>query len=413
MKYSLFLLIICISSVAWSQTSDIRNEYVLPDGAEHRLTISGEYFFASTALTNNIANDYFLHRFITNETKNTVSNSLQDQNRYFAGFNGAFDYVYHPDSCAVNYIFTLQHHYFTDSRFSDDLFEIYFRGNKGFAGNTATLDNSNFRSLLYYQAGFGVSGSSKSGKTNWYAIGSLLLGHDVLDIQTDETRLYTSPDGEFIDAELNLVFRQSDSTANAPGSVNGTGFGLTAGISTPLGQKTTLHAGVRNAGFIQFFDRSSVVRADTSLRFEGIPVSDLFNFGDSVRSTVINDSALVQQFLSDRRKERFTIYTPGQLDLWIERPTGFHDATIAVGVRQLLAKNATPISWCQFSYPAGKHTLRIQGQYGGYTGFTAGLGYEFNYSGWKLCLSSDYLSAWLNTSSGRSQGAFVSLSKAF
>jgi hypothetical protein len=410
--FSIFMLL-CCSLHSLAQTSGIRNEFHLAADAEHQLTFSGEYYFASTALTNRIAGDYFLHRFITNETKNTVSSSLQSTNRYFAGFNGTFEYLYRPDSCRLNYIFTLQHHYFTDSQFSDDLFELYFRGNKGFSGATATLDASNFRSLLYYQAGFGVSGSSLSGQTNWYAIGSLLLGHDVLDIQTDKTRLYTSPDGEFIDADLDLMFRQSDSTANNPGAVNGTGFGMTAGFATHIGWKTALHVGVRNLGFIHFFDRSSVVRSDTSLRFEGIEVSDLFNFGDSVSSTVINDSAIVQQFLSDRRKEGFTIYTPGQIDLWLERPTGFHQSTVAIGMRQLISANARPISWCQLSYPVGAHTFRLHGQYGGYTEFTAGIGYEYERAGWKMVLSSDYLSAWLNSTKGRSQGAFVSLSKSF
>ena len=412
MKSVLFSILVCFSLLGRAQTSNVRNEFLREQDAMYQLTFSGEYFFASSSLTNKLANDYFLHRFISDETKDVVSGKLNNQNRFAAGFNGAFEFLYRPDSSKVNYIFTLQHHFFTDSRFSNDLFELYFRGNKGYADKTAMLDDSRFRSLLYYQAGIGASGTSKSGKTNWYAIGSLLLGHEILDIQTDKTRLYTSPDGEFIDAELNLIFRQSDSSANNPGAVNGTGFGLTAGFATHIGWKTALHFGVRNLGAIKFFDRSSVVRSDTSLRFEGIEVSDLFNFGDSVNSTVINDSAIVQTFLSDRRKEAFTIYTPGQLDLWLERPTGFKNSTVALGFRQLLSVNARPMGWCQFGYPIGSHIFRFHTQYGGYTGFTAGLGYEFNHYGWKLIISSDYVSAWLN-SHGRSQGAFVSLSKSF
>ncbi|MFM2135628.1 MAG: hypothetical protein RL021_1028 [Bacteroidota bacterium] len=409
---SLFIAINALSRVH-GQHTDIRNEYALPDSARYSVGLSSEYFFASDALTNRLAQDYLLHRFIDDPVKDAVSEQSSDLNRFGLAFNGAIEFLHRPDSSKTHYIFSLQHHLFVDSKFRNDLFDLYFRGNKPFAGDTAYVRNSSFRLLFYYQAGAGAAGSSLNGKIRWYGLGSFLIGHDLLDVKATNGWIYTSPDGEFIDSDMHLTFRQSDSAGTAPTTMNGAGASMTAGISVATGENGRIHFGVRNLGFIHFFERSSFAEVDTNLRFEGIDATDLFDFSDSITG-IIDDSTLVQQYIVNRRKESFNAATPGQIDLWHEQGLLKNNLSLALGTRLYLRNTSIPLVWTEVSVRLSPHhTFRLRAQYGGYTELTAGPGFEYDNGKWNFRIGSDFLSEWLDAEKGTAQGAFLSLQKSF
>ena len=282
-----------------------------------------------------------------------------------------------------------------------------------FGGDTAFVSNSTFRLLFYYQAGAGAAGTSRNGKIEWYGLGSFLIGHDLLDIKATNGWLYTSPDGEFIDADLDLAFRQSDSTGNAPMTMNGAGAGITAGISVGYGNSGRTHLGVRNLGFIHFFERSSYAEVDTTFRFEGIDANALFDFSDSLTG-IVDDSAFVQEFIVNRSKRSFNIPTAGQIDLWHEQTFFKERLSFALGTRLYIRNTSIPMAWMDASVRLSKHhLLRLNTQYGGFTGWTAGAGFEYDTGTFNLRVGSDFLSSWLKAETGTGQGAFVSLQKSF
>ncbi|MFM2208108.1 MAG: hypothetical protein RL213_2083 [Bacteroidota bacterium] len=413
-KKTILLLLLSLSvRSATAQHWDVRNEYRLPDSAGYAIGFGTDYFFASDALTNQLAEYYLIHRFIDDPVKDRVSERSSEINRFALGFNGTLEFLHRPDSSRFHYIFSLQHHLFVDSKFRDDVFELYFRGNKQYAGDTAFVTNSSFRLLFYYQAGAGAAGSSRDGKIEWYGLGSFLIGHDLFDVKATNGWLYTSPDGEYIDSDLDLVFRQSDSTGKAPSTMNGAGAGITAGISVGTGDNGRTHLGVRNLGFIHFFERSSYAEVDTSLRFEGIDITDLFDFRDSVTG-ILDDSAFAQQFIVNRRKEAFNIPTPGQIDLWHEQGFWENRLSLAVGTRLYLRETSIPMVWLDASVRLSpRHTFRLGTQYGGYTGWNAGAGFDYDNGKWKFRLGSDFITGWFEDGRGTSQGAFLSLQKSF
>ena len=96
-----------------------------------------------------------MNGFITNEMKDAVSSKLKSKNQFGAGFRYEFSYRHRPDS-----MFGLENSYYQvgfrdiyhlDSRFNKDVFELYFRGNKNFAGKSADLGNFEFKQLFYQQ----------------------------------------------------------------------------------------------------------------------------------------------------------------------------------------------------------------------------------------------------------------------
>ncbi|MFM7216907.1 MAG: DUF5723 family protein [Bacteroidota bacterium] len=387
--------------------------YHLSNGMNGMVSLNADGYFGSDAITNRLASDYLRHRFITDEHKSDVDAKMSGYNRFGTWFDGSIDVAIRIDSSDLAFISTIQHHLYYDCLFSDDLFSLYFRGNKPFAGERAYVGRSSFQSMLYYQFGAGVSGTAASGKLTWHALGSLYLGHDLLDINSDgDGYLYTAPDGSYIDADVNLRFVRSDSLNTSPLSVNGTGAGISFGGTYDFGKgwKGTLAAA--NIGFITFNGKTADASIDTSFRFEGIEAQQLFDFKDSVR-VFENDSSYIASFFKSRTQAKHTRLVPGHADFSISKELSGGRWILAGGLQWLFSQNATPIFWSTATHPMGSHSLGIWLREGGYSGFNAGLEYGFQSFGWRVSIGSDVLSSWIDTRYGSAMGAFVSLSKSF
>jgi hypothetical protein len=398
---------------ASAQTADARCEFTIEGPYQHTIQLNSGFYSASNALTNRLISDYYYHRFISNQTKDDVSSKISPQNIFGVAFQGNLSYIYKPSTSLSRFIFTVNHRLYDECQFHKDVFDLYFRGNKRFAGQTASLDNSRFRSMLYYQIGFGIGQGTTEDRLTWFAIGSLCIGDEFLDINSSKGSLYTSQEGDYIDANLNISIHKSDSAKTGPFNVNGKGFAINAGMTYLLGENTKLHTLFHDIGFMRFNEQSSSVRIDTTTRFEGIDANSLFSFTDSF-TLVRNDSDYIQQFISDRKKTNYNRWLPGNFDVWIEKNLPGETWNVAIGLRNYIQTFARPLGWMEISRKLNrKNTIRLHTQYGGYAGWNAGLGYQFTSGSWSARISSDFISSWLNPVSGSSMGAFVSLSKSF
>ena len=105
--------------------------------------IDADYSFASTAITNRLGLEYFKKGFISDEMKDDVSANLFRTNRFAAEFNSGITVAQSLDTIfgllKGSSFIRLSTRAHIDSKFEDDLFEIFFRGNKNYAGKTAML----------------------------------------------------------------------------------------------------------------------------------------------------------------------------------------------------------------------------------------------------------------------------------
>ena len=407
------ILTFFLCATAFGQTGEVRQEFLNSNDSRNTIEFYSEFYEASNALTHQLATDYYLRKFIDKSTKDNVSTQLSANNRFGVGFRGNLNYIYQPEKINTRFIFTVQHHLFNECQFNKDIFELYFRGNKSFAGKTANLDHSAFNSILYYQLGFGIGQGTLNDKTNWFVIASLCIGNEFMDIESKKGSMFTAADGTYLDADLGINMHKSDSTHAGLFHPTGKGIAITAGISTLLGENSRLHFDIRNIGFIRFNNQSAHAGIDSTLRFEGINVNSIFSLTDSF-TVVRNDSNYVESFINHRRKESYNRALPGLADLWIEKWLPGNMWNVAIGLRIPVLNLALPLGWMDISKRVkGSSTLRFHTQYGGYAGWNAGLGYQYEKKSWKACISSDFLSSWLNLRKGTSMGAFISLSKSF
>jgi hypothetical protein len=411
----LHFIFLSVSAAAQDTLIDI-----LPHAGWNRQEISvfTEYYFASNSITNGFAKTYFLNRFIDNDVKDLVK--LSDKNRIGGGFNYGIRYTSKSDS-----LFGMRESFFSigfitrnhiDSKFNRDLFNVYFRGNKNYEDRTADLGDFIYRQYAFQRLDFTYGHQFKRGlnKFEWTAGLVLNKGQKFYRIESPKATLYTAPYGDYLDIDASLTMRQSDSAKKSWGAFNGLGLSTDMSFSWKDKNKNILAIKVSDLGFINWNDQTSYIHADSTFRYEGIDIGDLFDLSDSITETISVDSSLVEPFLVNRTKKNYTSILPGKINLSYLYILSPDRTDIEAGVEYMIEASYFPLAHSAIGYHVNQQNrIIVRIQYGGYSEFNAGLGYQLKLNtGWKFLLQSNYLTGIL-LKNGTGQGAFVSLSKSF
>ncbi|HRH66859.1 MAG TPA: DUF5723 family protein [Bacteroidia bacterium] len=384
-----------------------------------KIEINAGYQFSSDAITNHLARTYFLAGFIDRDMKNTVSKQLFPVNRLGADAGYSITYTRKINSFlhkpGFSWFVSLVDQDHLHAEFTRDAFEIYFKGNSAYAGRQAELGKFDFFLLHYQQILFGLQREYSCGHgilKYEFGIG-FNKGQKFQALHSDRASLFTSADGEYLDIDFDLTLRGSDSLKSNLGAFNGTGGSLQFAASYTDEQKNEFSFRLQNFGFIQFSDQSYSVPADSNFKFEGIDATSLFDFSDSIRTPVSSDSTYVRGFLTRRSKGSYSCKLPARLSVSYRKELPDDKTGISIGLDHVFFTSYLPHGWCRFERKINnRHQFGVIAGYGGYTLWQLGLSYKLNLAGnWLLGLESPFLSGWLNSKSGRAQGAFVSLRK--
>ena len=387
----------------------------------HSIGFTTEYFLASNAITNRFAIAYYKGEFIDENRKNSVSKNLNQHNRIGAGFNTQLKYTNH-NKTIFNlsnsfYSISLNNRYHINSTFKKDVFELYFRGNKSYANKTADLGMFSFNQVFYQQLNLTFGHNYSINENGFgYKFGlSLNKGQKLYTIFASRALLFTEKNGEYLDLNTDIKIHQSDSSKKFITDWNGTGSSADFTYFWKDKKKNKLSLSANNFGFINWNKNTAHIDVDTSFRYEGIDVSDLFQFSDSLKKTVSLDSSLVEPYLSVREKNNHITPLPALLSLsyqYILKP-GKMDLTAEINY--LFFAGYSIHESLNFSYTLNNtHCLSLKASYGGYSGFQAGLAYSTSLiKNWVFTFQSDYLSSLLNSENGNAQGAFISLTSYF
>ncbi len=148
-KYSSFIILLssfCFHS--YSQTEYGITKYHT-DSSSVLVGAIGEYSINSTVLNNEFYNFFIRGGYIDQEAKDRISKKLRPSNQLGGDMNFGIYYAHSIDSLFdkarpdLNYFLNISNRWHFDVRFSDDLFNLGFYGNKMFAGQTAKLGDFN------------------------------------------------------------------------------------------------------------------------------------------------------------------------------------------------------------------------------------------------------------------------------
>jgi len=230
------------------------DEFALDTLATSKIILHSGYFFSSNAATNRIATEYGRNGFITDEMKDGVSKNLKDKNRFGGGYDANLFFVFHPDTLKKNLgVYggvRIRNH--IDSRFSRDLFEVYFRGNKNYAGKTADFSDSEVSSYQYKQftAGLANAYPLHNGKL-FLGLGiNITAGRRFTKIESRHSTFYTHPDGEYLDGDFDITYQRDDSAKANLIPTEGKGIALNFFAEYENHSNNKFFIGVENLGNI-------------------------------------------------------------------------------------------------------------------------------------------------------------------
>ena len=414
----LFLIpvIVIFALHAGAQTSTLFEENY-PD-SKSCIGIDALYLINSTSVTNEFTYKYLKNDFLDTETKDKSLNKMDDENVIGDEFSLGVYYRYkdkkYSDSLKASHFFSLKERHHYNTKFTKDLFQLYFYGNKPFAGKTADASNYNYRSLQYLQLQYGMMReSTDDGKTFGCAIAfSALGGHEYLEIKTTDGSLYTDENAEYVDMNLHLESKESDITRSEFPNINGIGASADLEFHYGVKNKYNISLKANDIGFIVWNDKAASFEVDTVYHYEGVVVENLL---DSVFLDIKSEGDFKEGFKKNVELKSFTSMLPFRLNLSYEFTMIPDKLTETFGVDYIFNSDYTPLIYLTGSYSFNKTTKAgILLQYGGFGGFHAGIHFDKDFGkGFIFSLGSAYLDGYIAPSSSTGQGAFVGLKKVF
>ncbi len=384
------------------------------------VNISSDYYFASDAITNEFALAYYQNEFIDNLKKDNVTENLSSLNRFGTEFQAQLKYASQNRTVfgLANSFFSvsLNNRYHINSKFSYDAFQMYFRGNAAYRNKSADLGDFIYNQVYYQQVNFTFGHKFRRGENKFgFAAGlNYNNGQKLYEIKAERATIFTDDQGKYLDLDADIEIHQSDSSADALSSFNGAGCSADLYWYWTNRKNNTLKISATNFGFINWNDQTAFIKADTSFRFNGVDVSDLFLLSDSVKETISLDSSLVEPYLSVREKKSYFYLLPANVNISYQYMLP-HGINLEGSLEYLFFAGSTLRESLAITYEInGKTNVSLKTSYGGYAGFNAGLAFSsFFLKRWRITVQSDYLSSMINPKNGNAQGAFVSLTAYF
>ena len=383
------------------------------------LSLYSDFFFASNAITNELAKTYFLNGFITDEMKDAVSKNLKDKNRLGGEFTTEIYFRHKPDSLfgipELSWFIGFKNINHVSSTFTRDLFEVYFRGNKNYAGQTAVLGEFNYLLLKYQQLQFGVSKVVKK-KTSVFEGGAAVgfnIGQQLQIIHSPKTDLYTEDIGEYIDINTSIETHNSDSLHKYLGALNGFGLSTDLFFKAEIKKEHFFSLKISNLGFIRWNNNSTALKEDSSFHFEGVDVSNILNFSDTIKRTISIDSTQAQAFLTKRKYLYYTLVLPAKIEFsYMKAMTAAIRA--GIGVNFMTNADYVPQVHVDGDYSWKNNFAAISFSYGGYAVFGAGVYYRHSFHhGYVAGIGSNYVNSLLDSSAATSESIYVSIYRNF
>lgn len=333
---------------------------------------------------------------ISTEQKERWISGLSTSNRFGMMMDVGLEFHDPADSAGAykrDQWFGLNYRTLTFGRFPKAAAEMILFGNKRFAGQTVDLAPLNYSYWSFSEFYFSHPWKEKENEQGFYRL-SFLLGHQYEHVDADRASIYTEPDGEWIDADLEYTYERSDTNRVEGLAFNG--LGLSAGLEHrwQWGGRWELRAVASDLGVMAWNSGSLQVEVDSTFRFRGLEVENLFDLNDSLLN--LEREGLEDKFFR-RREMAIYRFLPPQLRLELRRKvestfwTGW-----GIGLQYRFAAAYLPLveGWGQWE--KGRHGGRLGISAGGYALWGLNAAYRLRiHPRWYAALEATSLNSWI------------------
>ncbi|MCX7745024.1 MAG: DUF5723 family protein [Flavobacteriales bacterium] len=262
----------------------------------------GVYSFGelgSTSVNIKFLNSFFTGQFINDELKNSVRHRLGDHNRFGIDWSTEISFLNMHDSLlGKNWGFyaAIKNRVTAEGSFSRNAFELPFYGNTMFAGDTAYLSDTRGRLFMYqqFQLGF-VKTWTRPKSSHVFGIAlSYLNGNNLLEANFNQMNVYTDAQADYLQVQGNGYLYRNNPEYSRFFTNNGSGLSVDLQYQAQLGNGF-ISIQVQDLGFISWERPGDWLTMDTTFRFNGITINNIFttdgsefsNFLDSINTYYI------------------------------------------------------------------------------------------------------------------------------
>ena len=252
---------------------------------------------------------------------------------------------------------SLQHKHLAYSSYTKDLAQLALYGNATLTGKNLSLAPFNTSYYRYSELAFGFRFHE-----NFHLSTSAILGHQLVNIQTNTADFYTAENGSYIDYNLSLEAHYTDTTFSD--IFGNRGLGAALGLYYEHEKEDVLiRLSANDIGFIRWDKGSTNLYIDTAYHFEGIAVNDLLNFNQEILENEID--ALEGQ-INSPVQESYNWKIPILLRGYYEKKLhNNHFNAVSFGAEHRLGIYPTPLLYANLHHERDKSQWSFGYHFGG------------------------------------------------
>jgi len=374
------------------------------------------YYLGSNSIHNKFALAIVNSNYLDDDLKN--SNKLKNNN--ISGYDiyaGAYVAVM-PDSMwgltNFGYRVGLSHKQFRSANFSDDLYKLIFFGNEQFEGKNVNFDNTRLRSIDYQKLELGIfkNYNDNNTKVNIYFGFNLLKGQQLQSLNINRGSFYTSIDGDYLDLNTKFSYFTSDQSHKNFTDVNGIGISFDAFfVIENTKSKLSFTFASEDLGYISWTKKSYLAGVDTAIHFDGVEITNIMNVAQENLHGISQDS-LMDIIYSKSDTVPFQLSIPEKLSFEIKKEwSGFINSAL-IGVNYIFdVGQPIPQFYAMQTAVITKWlNIGLIENYGGFSGFNAGLYFQINTNkNFNATISSGNLTGFILPKEAYARSVFISI----
>lgn len=336
------------------------------------LYIYGNAVANSNSITGKVTNAFIKGGYIGDDVKNTTLDRLKTKNRLGFEMNYGATYVHYSKNTTSNvigYYLRYNQSLFLGSNFNENHYRLMFYGNSQFAGQTINI--SPFRYYMLGQRSVGGGLVLGKNKNSFWVGADVVQGLSHTDIQATDMSLTTATDGQMLELDGKLDFKQSARpTYNA-----GYGFALNAQWFTDIKGKVYLNFMVDNLGMVFWNNKAQNFSRDTTFQFSGIDLVNVVQ-NDTAFSQVTD--SLSNALLPTERYGAYNTILPFFVKAVASKYFANGKLRLSAMVNYRYVPSYIPQGSIHATYFIKWFSPSLAIMYGGYGGFNTGISLGFN-----------------------------------
>lgn len=384
-KFIIIFSLLLLPCFVKAQFTDIYNYYSLhelrSDSINTEIGVSYNTFAASNSIKNEFVNALLSKKYLSNVLKK--NNPVTSINYFGSEDNACFYFARLPDSLFgvsnIGYRISVENNFHGDARFSNDLYNLTFFGNKLYAGKSADFSNTQITFIRYQQVKFGLFKQSvRDGDpfTIYFGMG-LIKGQTINSVTLDTANLFTDETGSSLDLNMQALYFSSDTGKKKIYDFNG--FGACADLAFVYEDKKSdflINCSLNDIGFMWWNKNSLIVPIDTFIHWDGVQLDSLLWGDDTTYNAGISKDSIMNIIYSKSKKTNFVKVIPEKINISFTKRFLEKSLHITLGFSYLYHANCPlPLVYTRGDYFfRNKMSVSTQFAYGGYDKFQLGIG---------------------------------------